>query len=275
MRRRARGPGGLIVTGVAGALLVLVQPAAKAATAGSSPARPARPALPAHQAKNHSTVESTNWSGYVDRAPAGGHITSVIGHWVVPSAQSLPPGFSAAWTGIGGFGTTDLIQAGTTTNSLGGAQYYAWFELLPDAETPIAACSRDASCTVNPGDSIAVHIDSTGGEGWRIRIDDQGHWSWSANVTYRSTQSTAEWVLESPSVGAGPTMLANVGAVTFDDGNGYRADGLTRLVGQGDPIPIRLNTLGLLPVSEPSAIDADGDGFRVCSYGATCAPPNP
>jgi hypothetical protein len=217
-------------------------------------------------------VDSSNWSGYVDPAPAGAPITSVTGHWTVPSVDALPPGYSAAWAGIGGFGTPDLIQAGTTTDSFGGAQYYAWFELLPRAETPITGCSRDPSCTVSPGDAVAVHITSTGADAWEIRIDDQGRWSWATGVTYHSTESSAEWILESPSVGA-PSMLANVGAVTFDDGNGYAVDGQMRRLAQGGPIMVRLNFLGLTPVSVPSGLDADGDGFRACAYGARCGPP--
>jgi hypothetical protein len=275
VRRTARRGGGVVVGAVAAALFAFIQPAAMARPSRSAPAHTVvhhALVLAPHAAPGGGTVDSANWSGYVDRAPAGGQITSVTGHWIVPSAQALPPGYSAAWTGIGGFGTSDLIQAGTTTNSFGGAQYYAWFELLPDAETPIVGCSRDPSCTVNAGDSVAVHITSTGGDGWRIQIDDQGHWSWSSTVSYPSKHLSAEWILESPSVGT-PSMLANVGAVTFDEGNGYGLDRHARLLGQGAPIMVRLNFLGLTPVSVPSAVDADADGFRACAYGASCAPP--
>lgn len=46
----------------------------------------------------------------------------------------MPPGFAATWTGIGGYNTSDLIQAGTAeqsapSNPLLGDQYYAWYEL--------------------------------------------------------------------------------------------------------------------------------------------------
>lgn len=276
MRATTRRVGGPVVGALAVLLLVLIQPAALAGPPRVGAPRPVIHhvlARSAQAAPTGSTVESSNWSGYVDRAPSGRRITSVTGHWTVPSAQALPPGFSATWAGIGGFGTTDLIQAGTTTNSFGGAQYYAWFELLPDAETPIGGCSRDSSCTVNAGDSVAVRITSTGGDGWRIDIDNQGHWSWSAAVSYRSKQLSAEWILESPSVGS-PSFLANVGAVTFDEGNGYGVDGQSRLLGQGAPVMVRLNFLGLTPVSVPSAVDADADGFRACAYGASCAPPH-
>ncbi len=46
------------------------------------------------------TVSSLNWSGYADVAPAGSHITAVTGNWTVPTAQLVPPGLSASWTGM-------------------------------------------------------------------------------------------------------------------------------------------------------------------------------
>ena len=53
---------------------------------------------------------SGNWAGYV---ATGSSITSVTGSWTVPSAGTVPPGLSATWVGIGGYKTSDLIQAGT------------------------------------------------------------------------------------------------------------------------------------------------------------------
>ena len=271
---------GLIVAVLACALVGVVQPAAlarhrhralvhHALEHASSSGR----VVDDHASTSGRVVDSSNWSGYVETAPAASRITSVTGHWIVPSAGTLPPGMSATWAGIGGFGTSDLIQAGTTTNSVGAGQYYAWYELLPDGETPIAGCTRDAACTINPGDSVAVHIDALGPTNWRIQIDDQGHWSWSTSVFYASSESSAEWVLEVPSVVVGPTVLANVGAVTFDDGNGYRLGNLTKRISQDAPILVRLNLFGVLPASLPSALDADGDGFRACAYSARCAAP--
>src|SRR5580704_15028254 len=78
------------------------------------------------------TVDSLNWSGY---AVTSGGITAVSSTFVVPSAGLVPPGFAATWTGIGGYNSTDLIQAGTAEQSASdnpvlGPQYYAWYELL-------------------------------------------------------------------------------------------------------------------------------------------------
>ena len=98
------------------------------------------------------TVDSLNWSGYAV-TPPGRDVTGVSSSFVVPAAGLVPPGFAGTWTGIGGFGTTDLIQAGTSEQSLPslpviGPQYYAWYELLPQSETPLTGCRGDPTCAV-------------------------------------------------------------------------------------------------------------------------------
>ncbi|MHB8329564.1 MAG: G1 family glutamic endopeptidase, partial [Acidimicrobiales bacterium] len=82
----------------------------------------------------HNATYSGNWAGYVDIAST---ITSVEGSFIVPNAGTLPPGVSATWVGIGGYGTSDLIQAGTQQISspfgqfFAGGSYAAWYEMLP------------------------------------------------------------------------------------------------------------------------------------------------
>src|SRR5581483_2091822 len=121
------------------------------------------PAASAHAVPNHgrlipavkgavlptrnSTTSSLNWSGYATDPGSG--ITGVKSTFTVPTVAVAPPGFAANWTGIGGYNSQDLIQAGTSEDELQG--YYAWYEILPASETPISNCTNDSSCTVNPG----------------------------------------------------------------------------------------------------------------------------
>jgi Peptidase A4 family len=121
------------------------------------------------------TADSLNWSGYAV-TPAAGGITAVSSTFTVPSAGLAPPGFAATWTGIGGYNTSDLIQAGTAevsapSNPLLGDQYYAWYELLPASETQITGCTGDANCTVTPGDNVSVNISQVSGDTWSISDD--------------------------------------------------------------------------------------------------------
>ena len=254
--------------------------------AGSAAARVHRPdgvlipksaheRLPVHGG----TATSLNWSGYAV-TPSASDITGVASTFTVPSAGLLPPGFAATWAGIGGYTSSDLIQAGTTENSLPsnpllGNQYYAWYELLPAGETQLTNCSGDASCTVTPGDKVTVDIGQVSGTTWSISMTDAGHWTWTKDVTYSSTESSAEWILEAPTVVA-QSLLAPVGTVAFGSGDTYTEGGTTHTIASGNPTQIDLSPLpiaGLLDEATPSALASDGESFNDCAYTTSCPTP--
>jgi peptidase A4-like protein len=234
--------------------------------------------IPAHKGQvlplHGGTVESLNWSGYA--VTPGSGITAVNGTFTVPSAGLDPPGFAATWAGIGGYNTSDLIQAGveedsTPSNPLLGNQYTAWYELLPASETPISGCSGDSSCTVTPGDNVTVNISNVSGSTWSISLSDAGKWSWSKNVTYSSSKSSAEWILEAPTLVA-QTVLANVGTVHFGPTSTYTAGGASHTIAQGNPTQIDLGT-GVVNEATPSALASDGQSFNDCAYALSCPAP--
>jgi len=216
---------------------------------------------------------SGNWAGYV--VPGSG-ITSVTGNWTVPPAGTLPPGVSSTWVGIGGYSTSDLIQAGTQQMSppfdsvITGGSYSAWIEMLPANPVYITGCTGDANCTVAPGDHMAVTITNTSGTQWSISIKDGSKWTYSSNQTYTSTHTSAEWIHEAPSLaGAVPVPVGGSGAVTFDGTNTFTTASGTSGIGQGANVAVEA-----LPVeTTTSALDTDGDGFNVCTYALTCSPP--
>ena len=220
------------------------------------------------------TADSLNWSGYA--VTPGSAVTAVSSSFTVPSAGLVPPGFAATWTGIGGYSSSDLIQAGTAeqsapNNPLVGPQYYAWYELLPASETQLTGCSGDANCTVTPGDDITVNISQVSGNTWSISMTDSGHWNWSTDVTYSSSASSAEWILEAPTLVA-QTLLAPVGTVHFGPTSTYTTDGATHTIAQGDPTQIFLSP-GVVNEATPSALAADGQSFNDCAYAQSCAAP--
>src|ERR1700741_5158957 len=111
--RRAAGAT-VAVAIVSAAMLV----AASAAGARSQTARSSHglgALVPSHKNErlplHGGTADSLNWSGYAV-TPSGGGVTAVSSAFTVPSAGLVPPGFAATWTGIGGYNTSDLIQAG-------------------------------------------------------------------------------------------------------------------------------------------------------------------
>jgi hypothetical protein len=271
------------IAGCAGVLAAasLVAGAGAASAHPLVSARPASPggvlipkgALPAHGG----TAYSLNWSGYA--VNPGGGVTAVSSTFTVPAAGLIPPGFAATWTGIGGYNTQDLIQAGTAENSLSdnpvtGPQYYAWYEILPASETPITGCSGDANCTVKPGDQISVTISNAGGNTWNIAMSDAGHWTYSKQLSYASSESSAEWILEAPTVGA-QTLLANTGTTHFGPTSTYTQAGTTHTIAAGNPTQIDLSPspIGGINEATPSALASDGQSFNDCAYQQSCPTP--
>jgi hypothetical protein len=162
-------------------------------------------------------LTSLDWSGYVVASgftypqPA---FTSVSGSWIVPAVTvSQTDAFSAAWIGIGGDLDQTLIQAGTEQDSISQQSVYsAWYELLPYDSVTID------SINVSAGDSITAQISLTdpASNVWTIKIDDvTSRQSFSTDIIYDSSQLTAEWILERPTVNNAIGTLANFGSITF------------------------------------------------------------
>lgn len=223
------------------------------------------------------SVSSLNWAGYAV-TPAAGGITGVNSTFVVPSAELLPSGFAATWTGIGGYSSADLIQAGAAEQSLPsfpfiGDQYYAWYELLPGAETQLTGCTGDSNCTVTPGDHIGVDIHQVRANLWSIGIADANHWTWMKDVSYHSSGSSAEWILEAPSVVAAQTVVAPVGIVGFGATSTYTVGRTTYRLAAGHPTQIDLSLGGINEATPSAILSHNGQSFNVCSYSNSCPTP--
>jgi hypothetical protein len=270
---------------VTASVVVLVLAMTGAASAAVATPRGMGPLLRAHRGhrlpRHGGTVSSLNWSGYAVTPSARG-VTALSSTFTVPAAGLLPPGFAATWTGIGGYGTNDLIQAGTAEqsiptlpllSSLLGDQYYAWYELLPGAEIQLTGCTGDANCTVTPGDQISVGISQLGPTQWSISMTNAGHWSWSQDVTYSSSGASAEWILEAPTLLVAQTLLAPVGTVAFGPTSTYTAGGVTHTIAQGNPTQINLSLGGLINLATPSPLGSGGQSFNDCAYQQSCAGP--
>jgi hypothetical protein len=207
---------------------------------------------------------SLNWAGYA--VPAS-NVTSVSGEFVVPTVELGTPGFVAEWVGIGGYNSSDLIQAGIGQDAYApglATDYYAWWEVLPASETVIP------NKPVAPGDHVTVTITNTSGNAWTIDMADttQG-WTFHKSLTYASTNSSAEWIVEAPSVAGVQTIPPRISPAVFDGQNTATINGVTKVVGGWNPSEIAV------PTGTPSALDSTGDGFAVCEYDAqlNCSPP--
>lgn len=205
-----------------------------------------------------SVEQSSNWSGYIDR---GGPFTSVTGTFNVPTVTTDGGTDNSQWIGVDGDSNNDLIQAGvaeTVSSFSGHVTVYAWWEVLPAAETPI-------TMPVAMGDSVSVTITQVGGSAWTIRIADLTNGrSFTTTQSYTGELTSAEWILEAPTSGRGrQTSLASfTPPVTF-----------TRLGAVGTVNEIAAVHMVQSDVTVASASPLDGTGFSV-AYGST-APPAP
>ena len=250
--RRLRG---LIVVGVVGAGAAFAAlPAGAGASVVTHGAR-----IGAHGGEHNLGWSSSNWSGY---AITGSGYNSITGAWNVPSvSRTTKATYSSSWIGIDGFNNSNLIQTGTESDWYSGsAHYYAWWEILPAAETRI-------SMSVSPGDHMTASITHGSGSTWTITISDTsngGHFT--INQSYSGPQTSAEWIQEAPSIGGRVAKVAHFSLTTFDPGT----------VNGGSPHLVAADGGALVQggsqVATPSNPDSDGDGFAV-AYGATAPSP--
>src|SRR5713226_6010965 len=183
---------------------------------------------------------SHNWSGY---AATGGNFTSVTGTWSVPQfTADRTFGIDAAWVGIGGVRSRDLIQAGTqqTVSGSGSTQYEAWVETLPQASHPVPL-------TVNPGDSVSIDISQVPQtqDQWQVLFTDNTTGkTYSVTEHYASSLSSAEWIEEAPSAARGRQLpLDQFGSVSFSQGSAVK-NGQTVSIADAGAQPITMVARG-------------------------------
>jgi hypothetical protein len=210
------------------------------------------PAFPDSQNTSH------NWSGY---AATGGSYTAVSGTWTIPQfAANGPSGIDAAWVGIGGVRSRDLIQAGTqqTVSGSGRTQYEAWIEMLPRSSRPVPL-------QVHAGDSVSVDISEQSADQWLIHfVNNTTGQTYDTTQTYTSSHSSAEWVEEAPSSGGrgGVLPLDNFGTIQFSNGSATR-DGQVVNVASSGARAITMIGNNSQALAVPSELGSDGASFSV------------
>jgi len=222
-------------------------------TASSTPATSSAPTTSAV------SYTSSNWAGYL---ATGSSYTAVNGSWTVPSptGNSTSTSADAAWVGIGGVTSNDLIQAGTldTISASGQVTVSAFYEILP-------AAARLITMTVSPGDVMAASVTETGTNLWQITITDQTtSQTYSKSLSYASSLSSAEWIEEDPSTSGGQQMAFDrFGSVSFTGGSTV-ANGSSATIAGAGGLPITM-LIGGATVATPSAVS--GGSFTVSRNG--------
>ncbi len=153
---------------------------------------------------------SFNWSGYAKRKTTHPY-RRISADWTVPYVlPSSRNSYSSAWIGIDGFANTDLIQTGTAHDWIQGKPvYYAWWEILPATETMIPN-------PVSPGDCMRGIITKLTRHSWCISlINLTKGWTFRTIQRYTGPQSSAEWIVEAPSVGGSIASMSRLSPVAF------------------------------------------------------------
>jgi hypothetical protein len=239
---------GLSAVLVAGALILGVSP--DGSVSSTTSVRPVELFHPAIRL-NGREEETPNWSGY---ASTNGPFSSVSASWVQPAATCNGQDsqtFASFWVGLDGDGTPTVEQTGTDTDCTGThAEYTAWFEMYPHAESELFA-------TVEPGDQMSASVTDQGGT-FQLVLHDVTR-KWSRTEVRTATQAkgaTAEVIAEAPSAGSKVLPLTNFGSVNFI---GAEADGSQ--IGQ---IGVNQFVMGVGPTIEatPSSL-LDGMDFYI------------
>jgi hypothetical protein len=230
------------------------------------------------------TNQSSNWSGYnigadYPQVAIGTTFTSVTGEWTVPAATQHTKGQaedSASWIGIGGGCVTDncsvtdstLIQAGTEqdVSASGQASYSAWWEIIPETETPV-------SLPVRAGNKIKVTIAkaSTPGD-WSIVIDNltTGK-AFSTTTAYSSSEDTVEWIEETPleigTTGTGVATMPNLSTVHFTNASYNGANPKFQTIDE-----LQLDNSNMIEAT-PSGPGSELNSFNDCTWATKCAAP--
>jgi hypothetical protein len=210
---------------------------------------------PAKESPKFESSISRNWAGY---AAADGKFTGVSGTWVVPEvAPKTVEAADAAWVGIGGVSSDDLIQGGTQgeVDSDGQVSYNAWFETLPHSQ-------RMLPIEVNPGDSVTVSITAQVAPNWLLDFKNNTTGkSYQRTISYDSSMSSAEWIEEAPSSEAGFVPLDNFGEVKFMDAVATK-NGAEVTPSEAGARPINMAGHDQL-LASASSLGSGGDTFTV------------
>jgi hypothetical protein len=173
-------------------------------------------------------VNSSNWSGYAALGGAtawsSGSFFFVQAEFIVPSVASPTCNgswyYSAAWVGIDGFRSADVLQAGTEQDVGCNAgqpaltSFYAWYEWYPLSEVVIT------NLAVKPGQSMFVQVRAISPTSGRAYLQNlNSNQAVTINVPApsgtRLIGEAAEWIFERPSLGSTLTTLPNFGADYF------------------------------------------------------------
>jgi hypothetical protein len=204
-----------------------------------------------------STNTSLNWAGYV---ASNSSYNGIGASWTIPTVTNTAnTSADATWIGIGGVNSQNLIQAGTQAISENGSiNYIAWYELLPAGmiQVPLA---------VSPGNSVTVSLAENSSNLWTINFrNNTTNQNYSTSVSYTSSNSSAEWIEEMPTLAGGSSFipLDNFGSVQFTGGYVMQNNNTLNIL-QSGARSLTMVTSNDQSLAIPSSLDSSGSDFSV------------
>jgi hypothetical protein len=166
------------------------------------------------------TSSSLNWSGYASftskSLPEVGSVSYVAGEWKVPKVHPTEDtSYAASWVGIDGYSNGTVEQIGTTQGwENGHSIYYAWFQMYPGPSYEILGFP------VNPKDHIKAEVTYIGNNIFELVIRNLTKKVFYVVPSIYTTTSgpqrtSAEWILEAPSINLGILPLARFSSISF------------------------------------------------------------
>ena len=190
--------------------------------------QPGSPSAVKSTASNASGSDSSNWAGNIDNN--GGHFTSIVAQWTVPSASSPCDTnvYSSIWPGIGSgqSSSSTLLQAGSEQDITweyvqhygykSFPTYYLWWEAYP------YNAQQQINIGVNPSNNIFVNVAYYGNNTahYYVKNNTTGTTT-SFNISFSGgfTGYNAEWITERTEENGSYPPLTNFSQMNFSDAN--------------------------------------------------------
>jgi len=176
-----------------------------------------------------STLESYNWSGYVDLNDAtrfgSSSFSAIATDVVVPTASqafgvcSGNADYGSSWAGMDGATSNDVLQAGIEFDAycfegVTATLYSAWFEWYPSAEI------RITNFPIAPGDDYFLEVWNTSAtQGYAYLVNENANEA--VTISFNPPSGTklignsAEWITERPESNGTTATLTNYIAEPF------------------------------------------------------------
>jgi Peptidase A4 family len=156
-------------------------------------------------------IEATNnnanetWSGYVDTGSKGTFQSTGIVFNQPPTVGSCPGAETSMWTGLSGYPTAPLDQAGTAIGGRGIGEDQAWYEIAPDEGAIVLPL------LATPGYKVEVKVVHGAGNemhGSVINLHTGASEPFKQSSTEAFNGNSAEWIAERPTY-ENPSPLAD------------------------------------------------------------------